>query len=97
MDLADAITTTATSTRVSGCVVSGMARERHSCRQESAMLACGKLIDATDRVPCGEAIAPGTSECSSTIRNTAKDSYISLMALSVSKNGRMGTSGATNA
>ena len=96
MDLVDAITTMATSTRVSGCVVSDMARERHSCRQESAMLACGRLIDVTGKVPCGVVIAPGTSECSSTIRNTAKDSFTSLMALSVLRSGRMGTNGATN-
>ena len=97
MDLADAITTMATSTKVSGCMVSDMARERHSCRQGSDTLVCGRLIDVMDRVPYGVAIAPGTSECLSTIRNTAQDSSISLMALSVLKSGKMGTNGAINA
>ena len=97
MDSADAITTMAISTKASGCMVSDMARERHSCRQGSATLACGRLIDVMVRVPCGVAIAPGTSECSSTIRNTVQDSSFFLMVLSVLKSGRTGTNGATNA
>ena len=96
MDLVDAITTMAISMKANGFVVSDMERERHSCRQGSDMLACGRLIDVTDRVPFGVAIAPGTSGCSSTIRSMVQDSSISLMALSVLKSGRMGTKGATN-